>query len=126
MKKKGLLLLLAFSVFLITLADNDKSDKNEKTTMSLEFRKRGDRNKRPRMPEKSNIVAFYQFNEVSVEFLNSEGTACIEIQNPTIGVAFVEEYDTEMPISIYIEEETGTYQIDIVTEQNHYVGYLTF
>ncbi len=126
MKKKGLLLLLAFSVFLITLADNEKSDKNEKTTMSLEFRKRGDRTKRPRMPEKSNIVAFYQFNEVSVEFLNSEGTASIEIQNPTIGIAFVEEYDTEMPISIYIEEETGTYQIDIITEQNHYVGYLTF
>lgn len=82
---------------------------------------------RPRKPQlRKAVLAVYTDHLIEVQFEKSEGNSRIEVSNPSIGIAFVEEYDTEMPISIYIEEETGTYQIDIITEQNHYVGYLTF
>ena len=82
---------------------------------------------RPRKPQlRKPVMAVYANYSVEIQFEESEGYSWIEVSNMNTGVSFVEEAETDMPIFIYIEEEIGTYQIDIVTEKNHYVGYLTF
>lgn len=83
---------------------------------------------RPRKPAMNKSVsAFYEDGILEIQFLSPEGESHVEILNLNNSVCWEENIDTEYPAAIFIPEEYGTYQIDIITSKgNHYVGYLTF
>ncbi|MCM1332323.1 MAG: DUF3244 domain-containing protein [Bacteroides sp.] len=128
MKRKAILLFLIIAAIFSVGASNDVPGKEPGTMRSIEFKKDRRKNDRPRMPQKKNINAYYVLNNLCIDFIYPEGEADIEISNMNDGsIEQRETVDTNMNISIYIPDEEGTYQIDIITSKgNHYVGYLIF
>lgn len=120
-----LLKLLLISIFLSGCVFVNAEEKTH-TDIPI-TRVENDRKHRKRMPEKRNVIAHYINGCIVLDFMISEDDATVNVRNYNISYEFDESVSTDASVIIPIDEEIGTYQIDIITSKgNHYVGYLTF